>query len=391
MPADQARGAVRRIVPILLVALATLIAFAAISEGAARLLLTQSSTTTVQCLIVNDPATGVRGIPGSTCHQKAYESPLITYHFNACGFRTPQSCGPAPAGTYRIVLLGSSVALGMNVEQPQSFAGVLGPMLSSRLDQRIDVFNEAMQWGLPAGIARRGDRLTMPHPDMILWPLTPFDITNAGLVLPYIGGVQEGVSVSDPATPPATSTTPPAKGWATLPGRIWKRLIGPVSDSRTVLLLQNLLFRSDSQYLSHIQAQGEDADYLRTPPPPALKSHLATFAEALGQVARQAQAARVPLVVTLLPSRAQAVMIADRKRDAGYDAQQLGHLLRPIVEQAGGQYLDMTPGLDRYPGASQRYFRVDEHLPPDGNVMLARLLTDALAKSRVIPAGSARR
>ena len=81
-------------------------------------------------------------------------------------------------------MLGSSVGYGMMVNQRDSFAARLGPMLSRYVKRPVDVFNESMQWGLPASVALRTNDMLKPHPNMVLWALTPFDIENVGLILP---------------------------------------------------------------------------------------------------------------------------------------------------------------------------------------------------------------
>jgi hypothetical protein len=381
--ADQPRAVWRRILAIMLIAAATLMALALLSEGVAHLLFRQSTTSTMACLVATDAGTGVRGRPNSSCQQKIFESPLVEYRFNACGFRTPQACGPAPAGTYRIVLIGSSLAYGMHATQPASFAARLGPLLSGRLDRPVDVFNQAMQWGLPASIALHTDAILAPHPDMILWTLTPFDIENAGLILPYIPGVQDTLSVGGSGG--STDAAPHPQGLASVPGRAWRKLISYLSDTRTVFMLQHALYRSQSQYMSHTLTQGHAVDYLRVPTDPALKDGLAIFAQSVDRIAARARQSGVPLVVTLLPSRPQAIMLSNRSWDSGYDPNHLGQLLRPIVEKAGGRYIDMTPGLEAMPDAGQNYFSVDEHLPPAGHEMLATLLSDALVRAKAIP------
>lgn len=374
---------------ILLIAAATLVLLACVSEGVARLMFRDSSTTTLKCLIMTDRSTGVRGIPGSSCQMKSLESPLVDYHFNACGFRTPQPCGPPPTGTYRIVLIGSSFAYGMHVAQADSMAAKLGPMLSQRTGMPVDIFNEGMQWGTPGALSQHIDDVLRMKPDMILWALTPLDAQNALSVLPFVSNEQPGYSL--PSARKAADAAPVAAPKPALPVRAWRRFIGALSDTRTVFLLQHYLYRSQSQFLDHALAQGDAIDYLRVPTPPALQSGLDDFAMVSRRIADRAQAAHVPLVVTPLPLRAQAVMLTnsdwDHKR---FDPSRLGRALRTIVEANGARYVDMTEGLASKPQAGQLYFSVDEHLPPQGHTMLAEQLSDALMRAHALPSRAAR-
>lgn len=356
-------------------------------EILARFLFRESSTTTLACLVTSDASTGVRAKPNTECHQKIFESEAVDYRFNGCGFRTPQSCREAPVGAYRIVLIGSSIPFGMHVAREQSFAAKLGPALAKRTRRPIDVFNESMQWGTPASLALRTSPMVEAQPDMILWTLTPFDIANGRLILPYIGGVQEAfeapaLKISGPSAP---SAAPAPHSLITVPARAWRRLISELSATRTVFMLQHYLYRSQSQYLSHTLAQGPAIDYLRNSPSPALEAGLASFKRSLDVVAKRAREAKVPLVVTLLPSRSQMIMLADRDWPKGYDPHLLGRLVQRIALSQGARYVDMTKEVARQSNAGDLFFPVDEHLPPAGHTMLASSLSDALVRTNAIP------
>jgi hypothetical protein len=355
------------------------------SEIAARGVFRESQTSTMACLVANDPQTGVRGVPSSDCRQKIFESRLIDYHFNDCGFRTPQSCGDKSAGVYRVVLVGSSLVYGMHVAQQDGIAARLGPLLTQRSGRKVEIYNEAMQWGFPTSVALRTDSIFAAHPDMILWPLTPYDIENAGLVLPYVPGVQKELTRYVGETGAASEPEKPQHTLAELPGRAWKRFISELDGSRTVFMARHFLYRSPSQFLGHTLMQGGGIDYLRTETTPDLQRKLDTFAAALNQIAARAKAAHVPLVVTLLPERAQTIMIASPPAPHGYDPTRLDRLLKPIVNAHGARYVNMSADVGRVPHAGQLYFSVDEHLPPAGHNMLATLLADALARDNALP------
>jgi hypothetical protein len=360
----------------LLIAIATMILFTAVTDGVARWLFPDSASGQKNCLI-SDPRTGVRGMPDSACQEKVYESPLIDYRFNDCGFRTPQPCQPAAGEIFRIVLIGSSFNYGMNVQQPESFAARMGPMLSAQVRHPVDIFNEAMFEGFPATWALRTKSMIQPRPSLILWPLTPMDIQHTLVLQRPIAEIR-----AEEAIPPAGARRMP---WA------WQRFIRRLSETRLVLMLQHYLFYSQSQSLSHTLAQDHKIDYLRAPPPPSLQANLADFARNFHQVAAHARAANVPLVVTLLPTRTAAIMLSNHISDKGYDPTQLGRLIRRIVENEGVRYIDLMPGVASTPDAGVHYFPVDEHPDSAGHLMLATLMANALVRSGAITAtGSSR-
>ena len=146
----------------------------------------ESTSTTLPCLVLNDPSTGVRAIPNTVCWQKGMEGDPVEYRFNSCGHRAGMECGPKPVGTYRIVMIGSSFNYGMFVAREKSFAALLQEQLSLQHGRRIELYNEAMQWGFPASAALRFNQVFAEQPDLILWVLTPTDIASTSMILPYI-------------------------------------------------------------------------------------------------------------------------------------------------------------------------------------------------------------
>lgn len=368
---SRLQRAAYRMAPILLVALVTLVAFTMLSIGLAHVLFQQTHHATKKCLI-QDPRTGVRGVPGSFCREKTYETSQIDYRFNDCGFRTPQPCGPPAPNVFRIVLIGSSFNFGMRVAQSDSYAAHLGPMLSARLHRPIDIFNESMIAGFPGAWALRPNLPELPHPNLILWPVTPMDIRNPFL----LPGVLPKPKLAPGMSPPAAPIT--IEGWS------WPKFVARITDFRIVFVLQHFLYLSPSQYLNHTLSKGHEVDYLRTPAPAALQDDLTVFARNFHQVALRARATKVPIVVTLLPTREQAIMLSNGTWDKGYDPYQLGRMVRRIVEADGARFIDMTPGITRIPDAENGFLPVDGHPTAQGQQMIATLMGNALVRSNAL-------
>src|ERR1700678_787935 len=83
------------------------------------------------CVVMNDPL-GQHGVPNSVCREKEAETSPIEYRFNSCGHRAEMECGPKPDGSYRIVMTGSSVAMGLRVVREETIAALLPAELSRR-------------------------------------------------------------------------------------------------------------------------------------------------------------------------------------------------------------------------------------------------------------------
>jgi lysophospholipase L1-like esterase len=84
--------------------------------------------------VVGDPILDWRYVPNSERREGRVE-----YRYNAAGFRDRDHAIEKPPGTFRLVVIGDSVAEGFGVEWP----GVFASLLQSRLGPRCEVINVA--------------------------------------------------------------------------------------------------------------------------------------------------------------------------------------------------------------------------------------------------------
>jgi hypothetical protein len=347
-------------------------------EISARMLFPESKTTTLSCLIVNDPSTGVRAIPNSACSQKIGEGELVTYRINSCGHRAGMECGAKSPGTFRIVMVGSSFNYGMWVPREKSFAALLPEELSRLTGRKVELYNEAMQWGTPHRVDLMFKEAAAAQPDLILWPVTPLDIARAEDVLPYIAP-QAGVRTSPPmGLWQRVSFALKSKSPLQFVSDFWARITNELNGTRSVFLIQHAIFESQSQFVKQYLLQPESSDYLRSNESPALRAHLESFARYYADVQAQANSIGVPVVVVLLPERAQAAMISMKQWPEGFDPYKLGDEVRSIVTASGGIYLDVLPFFREIPNPERDYMPVDGHPNPDGHALLSGLLARAL-------------
>jgi hypothetical protein len=101
------------------------------------------------------------------------------------------------------------------------------------------------------------------------------------------------------------------------------------------------------------------------------------------ELARQARSARVPLVVTLVPNRAQAAMISMGEWPAGFDPYKLNDDMRAIVTRHGGIYIDLLPEYRTVINPEQGYYPVDGHPNSDGHAMISRMLVKELSNGAI--------
>jgi len=367
------------------------------TEWTARRVFPQYPGNIYQCIVGGNTPDGTRGVPNSVCRGNRGDSPIEDYRLNSCGHRAGMECGPKPPGTYRIVLLGASFVIGEGVPMEKTLAAVLPADLSSRTGGKVDLYNEGMFSESPATIGSHFDQVTAAQPDMILWVLTPFDIKLETVVMSSAG-----------SSPAAGKDDSPPREKLSVMGRIRRRLrvtiatrgiaettsvlfhyyVGMYSNHLTsVVLLRHLLDRNQSQYVKSYLAN-PDAEFLNANPGAGWQSNLTRFGADYEQIEAQARAAGVPLVVVLIPNRAQAAMISMGKWPSGADPFRLDEDLRSIVSGRGGIYVDILPDFRDVPSAEQYFYMVNGHPDEHGNALLAGMLARALTSGAVPALGT---
>ena len=347
-------------------------------EIVARILYNEPGPGSTPCLVMNDQSTGVRGIPNSVCHEKIYESAMAEYRFNGCGHRTLGECASKPPGTYRIVMIGSSVAEGFTVSYEQSIAGLLPERLSRATGRSVEIYNEGLPFGTPHGILLRFEQVLAAHPDLILWPMTPWDINNVSLVTP-------------------TGDSHAALTAALRNQSFWERLKLQLTEkrdlngfmtknSRAYFMFQHLLYKSDSIYLAH-SLSGTDpyASSLLETATPDWQAKLDQFAAYLSEMTARSKAAGVPLVIVAVPRHAQGVLIAEGLNTPGIDPFAFGSQMRRIAEDHGAIYVDILHEFRGIPDINTVFYPVDQHLSVRGQRVVADLIGAALSNGIIPP------
>src|ERR1035438_6007855 len=113
-----------------LIAFLTIVAIGLSTESISKWMCGDIKSSMENCLVKNGSSSAVRAIPNSVCLEKPLEGDVIEYKFNSCGHRAGMECGPKPPGTYRIVMVGSSFALGARMAREKTFAALLPEELS---------------------------------------------------------------------------------------------------------------------------------------------------------------------------------------------------------------------------------------------------------------------
>jgi hypothetical protein len=352
------------------------------SELIARWMFSQSKTNEEQCWVLDDPSTGVRGIPNSVCQVKIPESQPTEYRYNSCGHRAGMECGLKPPGAYRIVMTGSSSVMGLTVRREQTFAALLPQELSRRTGREIEVYNVGMGYGFTHNVVLRFNEVLAAGPDMILWVAAPMDIEQASFVVPG-----SKASAGRDIRTRVHEALARKSAWDKVRS-LWEiasaGFLSHLAASRTELMIQHFLYSSQSLYVnSYLRGDDSHSGFLKAEPSAEWQSHLRQTDIDVANMEARASAAGIPFVTVLLPNRAQAAMISMGEWPKGFDPYKLDGELRSIVTSHGGIYLDILPAFRAIPNPEQYYFPVDGHPNAEGHRIVSGLLASALTSGAV--------
>jgi hypothetical protein len=360
----------RRAIELLLIGLLTLVVIGIPTEIVARLLFYETPIGARSCLILNDPSTGVRGVPNSQCTERTYESEWVQYKFNSCGHRAAMECGHKHPGTFRIVMVGSSIAHGYTVPFDESFGAILPLLLSKKTGRDIELYNQAMPLGTPGSVYLRFNEALAEQPDLLLWAVTPWDILYVDLTVPET----QAATLSNQAA--GSSTWDRLKATAS---RDWARLSWV--SSRAFFVLQHFLYKSDSIYLSHsLSATDDYASSLKDKPGKEWQDKLQRFDNYVAETTARAKAAHVPFIFTALPRHAQAVMISGGVAPPGVNPYSFGDQIKAVVEKNGDTYIDVLQQFRNLPNVHGIFYPVDQHMTAEGHQLLAQMIATALTQ-----------
>jgi hypothetical protein len=321
------------------------------------------------CLVVSDPSNGARGIPNCVIWEKIAEGKLTEYRFNSSGYRNNADFGPKSPGTYRVVMVGTSVAAGFRVPQGQTIGALLPAELSRRTGRKIEVYNEALPWRTPRSISRIFNEALAANPDMILWIVSPLDIATPKY---------EAGSVTQDGTWNFIKTAFDTKSFNASMAAIF-------GHTKTATLLKEFLYESPSQYVrSSLMGTDYKKEFLQSESSAEWDTELKEFDSSAASIAGQARKAGIPLVVVLVPDRTQAALISmTGEWPKGFDPYKVGNEVSSIIVSHGGTYIDILPEFRTVPNPQLGYFALDGHPNPLGHAMIARFLTNKLADAAI--------
>jgi hypothetical protein len=338
-------------------------------EGAARLVMPEQRADA--CLIMD--TRGGHYQPNCRSTMKLAEGEWVASEYNDCGYRADRPCRGGPADALRVAVLGTSISRGFWVDFDDTFLGRVEHELTAACGRPVDVQNIS-QFGSYVFVDgvyspvwhhvadRVGEALAL-RPDALVLTMTAYDLE----------GYREL-----PQLQPAGGAEHPTAPHESLFGKIQDAAKDAANDSRFILIARRYAFQDPDRYVLNYLQRGDVADYLRPPFSPNWRMRLAVADATIGRIAAKAAAAQVPLVVVLVPGRAQALLSRDGADRHQADPFALGQALAPIARAHRADFVDMTAAIRDRPDPGGLFFEIDTHPNPAGHAALARIVEQRL-------------
>ena len=292
-----------------------------------------------------------RPTPGCSTLVKNAEGPWTRMSYNECGYRSLDPCGPKPAGTRRLVVLGSSIAVAMFIPYDQAFSTRVQKILTRQCRFPVQVLNMASISVPFDEIGQLIPEAITHQPDAVLVPLAPYDLgAFAGSAPPTdVGG---DVAATSTRLSPLTRF----------------RLL--LRDSRAFLVGQHFLFENTDFFVrAYLLARADDA--LHVPLSPSFRTQYSNVERALAQWGDSLHDHDVPLVVVPVPNRIQAALLSRHERFSGVDPFAFRDHMRQVTTQAGVPMVDVFPAFGAAAHAERMYYPVDSHPNADAHAIIA--------------------
>ncbi len=334
-----------------LISLLTVLVPVAIAESITRLIWTES--THDDCLFFD--AQGARYKPFCSGRMKNIEGPWVRYDYNACGYRGKQPCDRKPPGTMRFVVMGTSIAFGLNVPQEQLFTERAAPELGRILGGPVQFENLGSIGPTLERQYEMVNEVQTLQPDGVFLVLLPFDLTTFN------------------AVPEPNAKYP---GEANRKQPHWFNLARFARSIRLFFMAQHFMMEDPefAEWTFLTYNNPDDAAHL--PPSPLVQQRFQRLGVLLRRLADGFRDRGIPLFVIPLPNRLQAVLIRRNSELPGVDATAFPRRVAELSRDAGAQFIDVVPELKRAPDVEKLYYPVDGHPTGAGHQFVAQSVLD---------------
>ena len=295
-------------------------------------------------------------------HYKNPEGPDVEYRFNECGYRSGAPCGPKAPGTLRVVLMGTSVTMGLYVPEDQTLAARIEKTLGGVCRRRLEVEN----LGAIVDMASQPevvDEAIGLSPDVVVLTVSPYDVEES---------------------PPANESKPQPLTISAKSKDYWRRLKLRIRNSSFVLAAVHFSLLNE-QILYHVfLGNGASRDLMSSPPTPGGDRMYSDFSAILGRMMPKLRSAGIPVVVVAVPNRAAAAMVSNHSRVEGIDPWLFGRRISEIARQQGALPVDVTSRFATSPHAERLFYAVDNHPKGAAHALIADALLEHLTSGSIL-------
>ena len=335
-----------------LIFIGTIVLLLAVGEVSARVVYAQDDS--VEPCEYTTPG-GFRYRPLCTSHTKVWEGPWVTQHFNACGYRTAELCAPRPAGSLRVVVVGSSTARGALVNYDQSFAARASEAMSKRCGGLVDFQNLGTEpWDVDRIDQRMPEALAL-KPAAIVMTIGPFDLV-------HLKDATQGAERA-PVAPRHFQV---------------RQVVDMLRQSRLFLLMQYHLYSDPAFQVRAFLLNTDPADYVRRPLSAVWQRRVDDLGALLGRIRAQTTPQDVPVLLVYIPERAQVALARMPNDPAGVDPLVLELALDRVAAQHGIQFLGTTKAFAAAESLDLLFYLTDGHPKGGAHAVMADVIEQAL-------------
>jgi lysophospholipase L1-like esterase len=316
-----------------------------------------------QAIFMQDPLVGYRLRPGArTVYSTAEFSTALS--INPQGVRDDRTLGPKQAGERRVVVLGDSLVLSVQVPLEQAF--------TTRLERGLRAAEPAVDWRvINAGVQGYG-----PVDDWVFYRHV-VDALEPDVVLIVAFVANDATEAFDKASWLAADRLP-ASGAGETALTTARRIV------RGSMVLQNVKLRWD-QATADTAGPGAErplASYLAEAPPEVTRG-LEVTRDAFGRISAYAVRRGARTAIVLMPARFQLDdgdygRLLQRVTGAGHTLvrHEATRRFQEALAPLGLPLLDLLPVLQAQPDPAGLFFQRNIHLTPRGHDVVGRALVD---------------
>ena len=330
----------------------------------------------LQPLFTDDPIIGYRPRPRAEMTYTTAEF-STRIRINSIGVRDEEEFGPKRSTEHRVVVLGDSMAMAIQVPMEATFA--------KRLEQELRREVPGLQYRvIDAGVQGYGTV------EEWLFFEKMIDLLEPDVVIVAVTVGNDAVESADAAwrLEPGKTQSPVKETART--GWVWIRRLTRRSEA-IQFLRQHLLTIMSPARVAPLRQRPLDS-YLE-PEPPEVRDGLDVSARCIEKIAALARSRRASTVVALLPSRFQL-----NDKDYANLQQAMSGPARTFVRDAASEryraalssasvaVLDLLPAFRAEPRPADLYFQENVHLTPRGHQVVAEALLRFMREQQVVPA-----